>query len=265
MSRLRLDRTTRARGAVVIEGPTDAVVLSRAYGLDERRFFRAGGRGNVIRCAEFAVAQRLGGVVCVADRDYEPAEEGYPECDMLVFYDHADLEAMLVNTDVLTRFVAEWASQKKLEAVGGSEGVRGVLYECMRPLAALRSMNERNGLRLRFDELPLHDVIEKQAVRLKMQAVVLRLAASGDCSVERLQAATEGDVPRCPHTNGLLVKGRDLLAALEVALRQRVGSLSKQQVKDRFAERSMRAMVGRDDLTGPFGERFLEALGRATS
>jgi hypothetical protein len=263
VARLRLDRASRDLGAIIVEGPTDGTVLGRAYRIDKRQMFPVGGRANVIRCAQRIHDCGLGGVICVADRDFEPAEEAYAELWLLLFYDDADLEAMLICTDLLDRLLAEWGSARKTQSAGGAEHVRKRLFECVAPLSALRHANAVRGLGLPLDALPLHDLIDKTTLEMDIRRVVMRLAAKTGRSNEMLTQAAGSGQPACPHSGRALARGRDLATALEVGLRQLLGNLNKQQVEGRLVERSLRSMVGSGDLPSSFGMRFHAAFGRA--
>lgn len=120
LSRLRLDRPARSRGTVVVEGPSDKTVLSRAFSVDPRAIFPVFGRINVLRVASALLVAPLAGVTCVADRDFEVAEAAWPAASFLVFYDEADVEAMLFQTQILERFLDAWSSAQKLSDFGGA-------------------------------------------------------------------------------------------------------------------------------------------------
>src|SRR4051794_20513108 len=105
LDRLRLDSTARERGAVVVEGPTDANVLGTIAPAEDLLFFPAGGRNNVLRIADHLAQAYLHGVVCVADADFDGVVELRADQWFLVFYDNADLEAICYHSQALERVV----------------------------------------------------------------------------------------------------------------------------------------------------------------
>lgn len=263
LARLRLDREAREAGAVIVEGPTDERILARTLRLNRRALFPSAGRVNLLRCASALQQNPLEGVICVGDRDFDSACTDWSDCWFLVFYDNADVEAMAVDSPALDRMLEEWASQRKLERVGGSAGVRQLLFERTRPLSKLRAASARDGLGLKFDSFALEDVLEKRTAEVKINALLGRLATP-HIPRERLETILGQDEPRCPDTERPLARGRDLLAFLSTMLRQLVGSLSRQQARGDFAERTMRLAL----LEGDFDEtlfhlRFTEAIRKA--
>lgn len=259
LERLRLDRDARSKGVLVTEGPTDESVLSSALGIDRRTLFPAGGRKNLLRIAETLEASPLGGVICVGDRDFDASESSWPQFWWLVFYDNADVEAMLIEAEPLARFLDEWATKDKLEETGGVEGVRAILRERVSPMSSLRSANAENHLGIPFDSIELVDVIDKKSGSISRASLVGKLAAKGEWTHKELEEAMEANPPMCPHTSEPLARGRDLMSVLSVLLRQLIGSLNQQQVKGRLVERSIRLAVRKGDFDGTAFKQRLDA------
>jgi hypothetical protein len=265
LARLRLDHEARRRGVAIVEGPTDERVLSKALTLDRRRLFPVGGRVNLLRCAGSLEVERMSGIVCVADRDFDDADERWEKSTTVVFYDGADLEAMIVESEALDRLLEEWASKGKLERVGGANGVRKLLNEKTRPLAILRAANGRDSLGLPFDDLPMMDLFEKSRGDLKMGSMIDRLSHGG-VSRDELKECLSGEEPLCRDTHRPLRRGRDLMALLAIMLRRMIGSLSQQQVRHDFVARTMRLALAPGDFENmPFDARLRDALEFAQS
>jgi Protein of unknown function (DUF4435) len=263
LARLRLDRKARRTGVVIVEGPTDERVLSTVFALDRRRLFPVRGRVNLLRCAGSLDEKSMTGVVCVADRDFDSADAQWKESSTVVFYDGADLEAMIVESEALDRVLEEWASKRKLERLGGSSGVRTLLRERAQPLAVLRSASARENLGLCFSELPIQDIVEKSQARIKNASLVSRLAKAGPRR-DRLEGLLAEDEPECPDTHQPLRRGKDLMSLLATMFRQMIGSLSRQQVRGDFVERTMRLALAPGDFDNtPFNARFRYALEKA--
>ena len=141
ISRLRLDRSARARGAVVVEGPSDEDVYARAFGIDKRIIFPAAGRPNVLGVVRSLGNQPLPGVTCVADRDFDDAASQFADLGFAVFSDNADMDSMLFASEVLDRVVGIWGSRAKLKRAGGMACLRSRIAHCILPLSALRAAN----------------------------------------------------------------------------------------------------------------------------
>jgi len=266
LARLRLDKAARRRGAAITEGPSDNRVLNAALGISEKVLFPVGGQGNVLRCARALEDSPMSGVICLADRDFNASEEHWPEAWWLVFYDDADVEAMLVESEALTRVLEEWASKPKLERFGGIDAVRVLARESTGPLAILRAVNARESLGLPFDVIELQDLFEKKTGKLRIASLVGRFVERSQLDHAELEKALADQRPICPNTKKPLARGRDLIAVITILLRRLIGSLSKQQAGERFVERSLRLALRPGDLDDtPFRSRFDAAMQRATT
>jgi hypothetical protein len=212
-----------------------------------------------LRCATELGAQCLTGVVCVADRDFDESEDNWKDLPILVFFDEADVEAMVLRSAALDRFLAEWSVAEKIDGYGGVDAVRRRLTEVLEPVSVLRYENARRGLGLDFDAIVLTDVLDKDGT-LKLTNLIGRLADSASDRTMLTEAAA-GDAPQCPHTGRKLTRGRDAIDVLTMLLRKKIASMAKQQVSAKFVEKSLRLAVSPGDLDGtPFMDRFLAAL-----
>jgi hypothetical protein len=184
----------------------------------------------------------------------------------LVFYDDADVEAMLVESQALTRMLGEWASEGKLAEFGGVEAVRRWARESTGPLTVLRAINARDGLGIPFDRIEMQDLFDKRTGKLRTASLIGKLAELSQVSHAELQEKLDGERPICPQTSRPLSRGRDLLAVISALLRQLIGSLSKQQTAGGLVERSLRLALRPGDLDEtPFRGRYKAAMRRATA
>lgn len=249
---------------MVIEGPTDERLLVSTLGLDPRLLFPVGGKNNVLRCVQEVGSRSLSGVVCVADRDFDADEEEWSTSWWLIFYDDADVEAMLFESKALDRFLGEWASTAKLDRYGGISKVRSSAREHAIPMSSLRSANAMQSMGLVFSRLDIADMTDKKDGVIRIQSIVGRLTEISSVPRRDIEEALKADVPVCPHTNRPLARGRDLMAMLTAMLRQLIANLSKQQVTDDFVERSLRLASSEGDFDAtPFKIRFEAAIQKA--
>jgi hypothetical protein len=262
LDRLRLDHDARSRGAVIVEGVSDATML--AFSLDEDlSFFPLAGRVNVLRAADNLATSYLSGVVCVADTDFDQIAVQRTHQWFLVFSDDADVEAMLYWSPALERVLEQWASKKKYAEFGGCSAVRAAVELAVQPIAVLRAWNATSEAGLKFDSLDVSELVEKMDLSTNLVSLVGRLGKSPKTAAE-VQEALDLEPPVCPHTGRLLARGRDRLAVVGVALRHAIGTLSKQQIAGGLVEKSLRLATKQSDLSGtPFKTRFEAALVQA--
>jgi hypothetical protein len=264
LARLRLDRSARSRGVVVVEGPSDSEVLAATFGMDRQAFFPLRGRNNVLRFAQLLDPSSVPGVICVADRDFDSVAEEHAGLWHLVFSDNADLEAMLVRCHALDRVLAAWGSRSKLADFGGPESVRSCAGALTEPMSSLRTANAQHGHGWCLNEVDLADATNHKTLKLNELSLTDRVARASRARRDEIRAALTTPVPCCPETGGKLARGRDLIAIIGVALRSAVGSLTKAQVANSLVERSLRLTARRGDLDdAPFATRFTKALSDA--
>jgi hypothetical protein len=266
LARLRLDREARRRGAVITEGPTDERTLSAALPIDRRALFGIGGRTNLLRCVAALDEEPMSGVLCVGDRDFDLEESDHPRAWWFVLYDDADLEAMLIDAEPLARFLETWASEEKVAAVGGVEGVRQILREQSMPLSVLRTVNARDRLGIPINSIDLAAAMNTRTSALKRESLIGRVLAIGGFSRQEVESFL-AEAPRLSPFSGVpLARGRDLMAVLAVLLRSLIAGLGKQQVEPPFVENSLLLATQPGDLDGTaFKARFQDAFARSLS
>jgi hypothetical protein len=237
--RIRLHRQADSRAVVVVEGRKDELFVGRLMP-GKVAIFPAGTRDEVIRAARRLRDLELDQVSCVLDRDFDDeviaAEaNGLP----IVPYDDADLEAMLWWSPVLSDVVEEIGSRVKLARFGGIAALRDKCIDVVQPLQRLRRANALNGWGIAFDKLELRRRINHRTLSLRVQSLCDALWRP-DLDVDKsalYEAATSFPEAQCPATGRPLVRGRDAIAAVGVALRSTVGNLSYANAEaERIAE-----------------------------
>jgi hypothetical protein len=263
LARLRLDRNARSRGAVIVEGPSDERILDSALPIDRRALFGIGGRSNLLRCVAALDEQPMDGVLCVGDRDFDLDESDYPNAWWFVLYDDADIEAMLVDAEPLVRFLGTWASDEKVQQLGGPEGVRTMLKERTLPLSILRTVNARDRLGIPLNSVDIKGAMVRKTGTLKRESLIGRVLAVDGVTRAEVESFLAEAPRRSPFTGAPLARGRDLMAVLAVLLRSVLASLGQQQVEPQFVENSLSLAVREGDLDDtPFKARFDDAFAR---
>ena len=247
----------------MVEGPTDAEILSELLAAAVA-FFPVAGRVNVLRVADRLGQDYIHGVVCVADADFDDEAVERAEQWFLVFTDNADIEAMCYLSPALERILAAWGSRDKLTAFGGTPGVRAAVADVLQPISVLRRGGFAASVPIRFDEVSLHDVIARDGLSLNVVGLVDRLARASSLDQSVINGLLGGDPPTCVSTGQLLLRGKDCLMVVDIALRKEVGSLALGQVKDGLALRSIILAVREADFAATlFSHRLGDALARA--
>ena len=263
LNRLRLDRTARADGAVIVESHNDATVLSELLSDRAPTFFPAAGRNNVLTAADMLEANYLRGVICVADTDFDGEPEKRAHQWFLVFTDGADLDAVLFWSEALSRVLYEWATTTRLDDFGGVEGVRVAVVEVTQYVASLRAGNAAEQKGVQFDSVRLEAVVDKNSLELNVESLLSRLSNATGLHRDEIEGlAREG--LSCVYTGLPLVNGHDCHSVIAVALRGAIGSRSAGEVPDDLITKSLRLAVKARDLAAtPFAARLNAALDQA--
>jgi hypothetical protein len=266
ISRLRLDEAARTSGALIVEGSADQRALQSAFDELQLTFFPVGGRNNVLSIADRLAESYLPGVVCIADADFDHEVSDRSDQWFLVFTDNGDLDAMLFFSPALHRVLETWANEQKLRDLGGTSGLRQRICEEARVVAVLRAANAKKRLGLPFDAVDLQDIVPIRTFKVNVAGLLDRLAMLSGKPRNVVEEAASERCPLCAQTGEPLLNGGDCLAMVGIALRRLVGSLSKQQIADKFAERSTRLALRPGDLDEtPFAARLERALAQSLS
>lgn len=258
--RIKLHRQVDSRSTIVVEGPSDRRLITDLIPNEAVVVFVGGTRDEVLRTANDLVRLEIDRAACLVDRDFDAAvglaiTAGHP----LVTYDGADLEDMLMASPAAPRMLGELASEAKLEQYGGVESLLQAARREGVTIARLRRLNAENGWSLAFGSVDLSAKINRTTLELDVVGMCMALRATwdGDVSQGDLEhAACAGDSGVCPRTSRPLVRGRDLLVVIGVALRALIGSRTKAQTAPDLLEGILRSSADRDWLRGSswFGE-----------
>lgn len=241
--RLRLHRQADSRPIVVVEGESDRRLVRDVVGDGEAAMFVGEGRSGVLAVASAMKGMGIDRVVCLVDRDFDDlVEVAIAAALPVVAYDGADLEDMLMGSPSALRAIEELASNEKLVSYG-LDALLARVRDQATPLARLRRGNAINSWGLVFDSVDVRSKVDKRTLELNVLALCMALAPTvGGVSVGELQAvAAAGACVECPRTGRRLLRGRDQLAFIGVALRKLVGSRPKEQTDPDFLAAVLRS------------------------
>jgi hypothetical protein len=231
LDRIRLHRQADRHAIVLCEGSPDRAVLRELMTM-ERAVFAAGKRADVLALLQEVLASQLGPCAAVVDRDFDAAATDAASSGLpVVVYPCADLESMLWESAVFEAALESLSSEAKLQAFGGSARVRQVADNIALPLQRLRVVNLRCGLGLNFDDLDLRSRIKTSDLTMSVDGLCDSLR-QGRTDIDRswlIDRAHHEVLPKCPVTGANLVRGKDRLAVLGVALRRLIGNLNNHQ------------------------------------
>lgn len=266
--RLRLHRQADSRPIIVVEGESDRRLLQGVLGRDTAPVFVGGCRSDVLSVAAAMVDMGVDRVVCLVDRDFDDTVQAGIDAGLpLVAYDGADLEDMLMGSPAAPRAIEELASDAKLMRYGVDSLLERVRDQAQ-PLGRLRRANAQNSWGLVFDSIDLRSKVDKSTLELDVLALCMALTATtaDRVSADELKVvASEGSSVACPRTGRRLLRGRDQLAFVGVALRKLVGTRPREQIDPEFLGAVLRAAANPDWLRASQWYRRIIALARLTA
>lgn len=229
--RIRLHRQIDKSPVVIVEGPSDVLLLNRAFPR-KWTYFPAGTRLVALQAVRDLNGWGTKEFIGVVDRDFdddvrECEEQGLP----ILPYENADIEAMLANSKTYSVLLDELGSSEKISKGGGVKAILQAAQKAVKPIAWLRRANFENQWGLAFDKVDVASKIDPKTLQLKLQPYCAALSAtvSHDPSQNLLLdyatgKKTPSHTPSCPRGSEPYYRGRDLLAVTGVALRALAGS-----------------------------------------
>jgi hypothetical protein len=249
--RIRLHRQADPRSVIVVEGMSDHRLLRTLVTDSQAVVFVGGTRSAVLGVASSNALANFDRLVCIVDRDFddvvaEAIDEGFP----VVAYDGADVEDMLMGSPSGIRLIEEFASAEKLSDFGIERLLERVHIECSK-LARLRRANSIHAWGLNFVDADVASKIDRRSLEISMLRLCAALlqASSVDVTCHELETtAVDGAIIECPRSRRRLLRGRDQLAVIGVALRRVIGNRTKAQTEPEVLASALRASAQTDWL-----------------
>lgn len=211
---------------VVVEGPDDEGFWRTHLKISPAAIIIAEGVANLQDCMRSLPAPLTGTVCAVADQDfcyYLPADP-FTGCIDVFFYDEGFLETFLLNTSAFGKLLGVHASNARLNAFLSFVKPR-TLYAYLRNMVSifgqLRVLNRIHGWGLCFEKkFSVYKYIDKENWALDEARLIADVANEVGWTESTLQIACD----RVGMRGSLrLVHGHDVLKALTIGLRKRLG------------------------------------------
>lgn len=227
---VRLQRAAFTGSFLMVEGSTDAQLLSRFISGDDCSIIICLGRDNLFGAISKLEAASFAGALGIADRDLCDII-GYPEYEgVVIFTDENDLETQILASKALTRLLIEFGSKPKLEIAlkDGIEAAHFMIASWTAPSGALRLASACNRWSLTFSGMTYQFVsnVSPQLCGMKTsQHVVRRTAcAGGPTESEAFEAVNAVLGEYLPWR---LSHGHDCVAVLAKALQRELGNTNQ--------------------------------------
>ncbi|UUU23565.1 DUF4435 domain-containing protein [Streptomyces sp. DSM 40750] len=266
--RIRLHRQIDKNPVIIVEGPSDVLMLNRAFP-HEWTYFPAGTRPVALQAVRELHGWNTQKFIGVVDRDFD---DDVQECEKqglpLLPYENADIEAMLANGKAYLALLNELGSSEKISKGGGTRAILQIAQKTVEPIALLRRANFENQWGLAFDEVDVASKIDPKTLKLKLQPYCAALSAtvSNDPSQSILLDYATGKktpsyIPSCPRGSEPYYRGRDLLAVTGVALRALAGSCARNITDAEHLAKVLRLTATAFIYHSKWGSELVERLG----
>lgn len=237
---IRLTRSQRPGPFALAEGGLDGRIYRRVLSSDATLLV-ARGRENALGALRLLEDEGAKDSCAIIDSDFRRLT-GTPDLGENVhFTDHHDAECMVLNSPAFDKVIEIYARPTKVASWSGTHDLRTKLLEVALPLGALRYVSDRDGLRLRFEELNLGRFIERRTLTVDVEQMVkTALSNSRRNDLDGSQLVEEVDkVVRARYDPWQLVCGHDVVEVLSIGLTAALGS---QKAIDVRAEQLSRAL-----------------------
>ena len=151
---LLMSRTGFDGSFLVVEGDDDSRFWRRKVAKDRCDLVIAGGRLNVEGLIARVDTHRFAGTLGLVDADFSAIDGSSPSPN-LIYTEHHDLEALLLQSSALDAVLVEYGDRARIEAFEARTGqpVREALLARGLPYGRLRWLSQRLSLGLNFTKL----------------------------------------------------------------------------------------------------------------
>ena len=159
---------------VIVEGGSDARLIKKFINMDRCKIIVALGKANAVGALEILITERVSGILAIVDADFDRIEGSLHDINGLLYYDHHDLEMMLVNSPALDQLLSEYGTDTKISdfesRVGSS--IRNAIVTGSRDVGLLRLISIRDSLSLSFEGLAFGPFIDAKSLSINTERLI---------------------------------------------------------------------------------------------
>lgn len=239
-AQIRMERQTHCGVFFLMEGGHDIRRFDKFLDRSLISVIPCSGKDNVYETID--ISQNGGHEDCLGfvDNDFDVIENCAATDDDVIRSLYHDFEMDVCATEVVKRYLSEVAITSKVTAEGGCAALISSLLELLRPLSALRYANVKQNLRYKLRALQLHRFFDGHT--LDIDAMVEE-ASQGVYADAAAKLALRKHIDRYAAIDFDLwqfTNGHDLVAALGIALQDRIGDRVVPQATRREVEMHLR-------------------------
>lgn len=233
------------RGAYLItEGSTDKLLYKNF--VDESKCEVIDGRNKDFALTLLGILENSNvyGVLAIVDADFERLEKKLPQSPNILLTDTHDLETMLLQSPALTKLLAEFGSDNKLEEFVRRHGkcISLILVECGAPLGYLRWVSLKDALALTFEGISFSGFIERETLFVDTTKLIkeVKNKSQKHALLDNALLKRMDELKKDEQDIWQVVCGHDLVCILSIGLCKALGSCDTKEVTPEIIERSLR-------------------------
>lgn len=249
-AQIRMERQRHKGAFLLLEGSTDIRRFKKFFHDQSCSVINCFGKDNVKGTIE--IEQDLGNEDCLGfiDADFDRISQTHKDDeDILVSCTH-DFDLDICHSEAMCRYLEEMAEEPKLLQQGGAQACVATLLQDLKPLSCLRYVNERDQRGYKLDQVDLESFFDGHSI--DMNAMIDHVSGGRFGTAEhkaelrsRVEHFMAVDLDLWQLTNG-----HDLIAAIGIALRDRLGKRRAPQTWRAEVERHLRLAFDVSDFRG---------------
>lgn len=247
-AQIRMERQRHKGAFLLVEGATDIRRFSKFFDPVGCSLVNCYGKENVIGAVDIEENKGREDILGLVDADFDRLTGVDLEADNVFVSNFHDYDVDKFGTDVIGRYLAEFGRADKVEALGGHTGCVAVLLESLKPLSAARYANERYEIGYSFKGLEYEAFFNGETIDVDRLVDHLSQGRFGSQQHRETLRARIDQFASSQIDLWQVTNGHDLMAALGIALRGRLGDRKIQQTWRSEVESHLRLAFDASDF-----------------
>ena len=158
-----------------VEGEDDINVYGKFIDKDQCVLIPCWGKKNLLEAIELLEREYFKGILGIVDADFWHILPFGSISENICVTDFHDLEILIIESQAFIYFLNEYGSRNKitefLKKYDG-EDIKTILYNIIYPIGVLRLISLKEGLGLKFRNMPYDRIINKDSLELNIDRLV---------------------------------------------------------------------------------------------
>jgi hypothetical protein len=237
----------------LVEGDHDVRLFNRFFDVLNCRAISSNGL-SVVGIVQRLNSTNTAGVLGIIDADFKHLSNEKSPANNILLTDFHDIEIMILDSTAFKRYLTEFGSAGKIQQFCSRFGSSGELFahflNACAAIGALRLLNEREKLHLKFDGLDFPRFIDKDSLTADSSKLILAVENNtkrGRLNAPKLLTQIQTIKDACTDLRQLCC-GHDFVEIICIGLRRAIGSCDSRIAESGSAGSSLRLAYDSDDF-----------------